>query len=146
MSSKISDDFFSHQPLFQNLLLCIFISLSLFLLFMYFSKNSSLDHGGAKNGFCIPHLNYWGARARPAPPRVCAYVCNSICSTCSFWISSAPIVPFACISLCFVLRAAFNFRDSMHASPTVAKTSCYSKKSSACLYPNQDLFLVNKLF
>src|SRR6218665_17969 len=68
MSSKISDDFFSHQPLFQNLLLCIFISLSLFLLFMYFSKNSSLDHWGAKNGFCIPHLNYWGARARPTPP------------------------------------------------------------------------------
>ena len=57
-----SRQLFSKMYSIQNLLpfLCIFISLSRFLLsFMFFllNKKFSSDYWGAKKGFC-PHLNY----------------------------------------------------------------------------------------
>src|SRR6218665_1752112 len=69
---KFLRTFFSHQQLFQKMtsfiqkvlpFLCIFLSLSLFLLsfVFYFKKtitNSRLIIGGQKRG--SPHLNYWG--------------------------------------------------------------------------------------
>jgi len=73
--SLVIDNFFTKfTPFIQNVLpfLCIFLSLfllSFMLIFFKYKKlkNSRLIIGGAKKGFC-PHLNYWGARARAAPP------------------------------------------------------------------------------